>query len=204
VARPREFDETQVLDKITTLFWEKGYESTSLDDVFKATGIQKGSLYSCFGNKEKIFRMALNRYAENGPFHSFRDIESPLQRLSAFYTKLIADAVDQKRVRRGCFVFNSCLEFANGKDSLSSFVQKIGCRNETFFHALMNEAQEKGEISKKVSAKSAAERAHATAFTIREMSKFKPNRAFLADIANAFFDSVGAKESVPVEPSEMI
>lgn len=197
MARPREFDEDKVLDQITMLFWEKGFESTSLDDVISVTGLKKGSLYSCFGNKEKLFRLALDRYASNGPFRLLNEIESPLERLAMFYSKLVNDAVDQKKQRRGCFVFNSCLEFANKKGPLSSFVLNLGKRNEINFQNLMREAKEKGELPSRISVGTAAERAHATAFTIREMSKFKPDPAFLSDVANSFFESIGASIRIP-------
>jgi hypothetical protein len=75
---------------------------------------------------------------------------------------------------------------------LAALVSNIGKRNEAFFQALMKEAQEKGELSKKVSSSTAADRAHAMAFTIREMSKFKSDKKFLVDLANSFFESIGA------------
>lgn len=196
VTRPREFNEEKVLDKITMLFWEKGFESTSLNDIIDASGLNKGSLYSCFGNKEKLFQLALENYAVKGPFHPFQEFESPLQKLAAFYSKLVTVAVEHKQERRGCFVFNSCLEFANKKGRLASFVSNVGRRNESFFHELMNEAKGKGELSEKVNPTKAADRAHATAFTIQEMSKFKPDKEFLSDIANSFFESIGATERI--------
>lgn len=192
MARPREFDEKKVLDKIMNLFWEKGFKATSLEDIINVSGLNKGSLYSCFGNKEKIFQIALENYSSKGPFQILKEIESPLERLSLFFFRLIADGSDQKKQRRGCFVFNSCLEFANRKSPLASDVSNIGKRNETFFQALMKEAQEKGELSKKVNSSTAADRAYAMAFTIREMSKFKSDKKFLLDLAHSFFESIGA------------
>lgn len=199
MARPRAFKEEEVIFQIIQLFWEKGFESTSLDDVIRATGLQKGSLYSCFGNKEKLFRLALETYSCNGPFYVFKEIESPIGRLAKFYTKLISDANDRTKQRRGCFVFNSSLEFGNKKGSLSAYVANIGKRNEGFFHELMKEAKNKDEISSDINEHVAAERAHAAAFTIREMSKFKNDKDFLSDIANSLFYSIGAKERVFLE-----
>ena len=60
----------------------------------------------------------------------------------------------------------------------------------------MEEAVESGEISKKIDIKKASERAFATAFTIREISKFKPNEDFLSNIANSFFESIGSSERI--------
>jgi TetR/AcrR family transcriptional regulator, transcriptional repressor for nem operon len=196
MARPREFDEDEVIDLVTHLFWQKGYEGTSLDDIVTTTGLKKGSLYACFGNKEKLFRIALGNYAKKGPFYPFNRLKSPLKRLTSFYETLIRGAEDPKNQRKGCFVFNSSLEFGDKKDSLAAYVAEVGQKNEVFFFKLMEEANELGELSGKVSVEVAAGRAHATAFTIREMSKFKPNKPFLEDIANTLFESIGAKQRV--------
>jgi TetR/AcrR family transcriptional repressor of nem operon len=62
VARPREFDEDAVLDGALRTFWEKGYEGTSVEDLVQSTGLGRASLYGAFGDKEKLFLRALERY----------------------------------------------------------------------------------------------------------------------------------------------
>jgi len=66
IGRPREFDLDQALDRAVEVFWRQGYEGTSLGDLTNAMGISKPSLYAAFGNKEELFRKALDRYTE-GP-----------------------------------------------------------------------------------------------------------------------------------------
>jgi AcrR family transcriptional regulator len=63
-GRPREFDPDEVLERILCVFWEKGYEGTSLSDLTDAAGINRPSLYGAFGNKEEMFRKAFDRYAD--------------------------------------------------------------------------------------------------------------------------------------------
>jgi AcrR family transcriptional regulator len=61
-GRPRAFDRTAALDRATRLFWEKGYEATSISDLVKAMGIGSPSLYAAFGSKEALYAEALDHY----------------------------------------------------------------------------------------------------------------------------------------------
>jgi AcrR family transcriptional regulator len=66
MGRPREFDPDQALDTALQVFWRRGYEGASMADLTEAMGITKPSLYAAFGNKEELFRKALDRYVD-GP-----------------------------------------------------------------------------------------------------------------------------------------
>jgi AcrR family transcriptional regulator len=60
-------DRPGMLDRALRVFWTKGYKGASLEDLTQAMGINRPSLYAAFGNKEELFRRALDRYAEKGP-----------------------------------------------------------------------------------------------------------------------------------------
>src|SRR5256885_4867094 len=66
IGRPRAFDVDLALDRALQVFWRKGYEGASLSDLTQAMGINRPSLYAAFGDKEMLFRKALDRYA-SGP-----------------------------------------------------------------------------------------------------------------------------------------
>ena len=66
MGRPREFDVDKALEQALHVFWRQGYEGTSINDLTQAIGITKPSLYAAFGNKEDLFRKALDRYID-GP-----------------------------------------------------------------------------------------------------------------------------------------
>src|SRR5262252_5200929 len=66
MARPREFDLDATLEKAMQLFWSKGFEATSLDDLCEATGLSRSSFYAAFGDKRDILFQALRRYSEQG------------------------------------------------------------------------------------------------------------------------------------------
>jgi AcrR family transcriptional regulator len=65
MARPREFDEDEVLEQALHVFWDRGYEAASLADLQDATGLTKSSLYKAFESKEGLFRRVLDRYQRN-------------------------------------------------------------------------------------------------------------------------------------------
>jgi len=65
MGRHRQFDVDQALDAALRVFWSKGYEGASYADLTKATGVARPALYSAFGNKEALFRQALDRYYEH-------------------------------------------------------------------------------------------------------------------------------------------
>ena len=62
-GRPRCFDLEEALDRSLLLFWEKGFQNTSLDEIAEAVGVKKPSLYAAFGDKETLFRKVLQRYS---------------------------------------------------------------------------------------------------------------------------------------------
>ncbi|MGD9526508.1 TetR/AcrR family transcriptional regulator [Pseudonocardia sp.] len=62
MAGKRQFDEQQVLDRVTELFRHRGYAATSIDDLVRETGLSRGSLYSTFGGKAELFALVLERY----------------------------------------------------------------------------------------------------------------------------------------------
>jgi len=109
-GRPREFDTEKALDAALKVFWQKGYEGASLPDLTKAMGINRPSLYAAFGNKEALFRKAIDRYAEGPGGHVFEAMKEPtarkvVERLFCGTIELITGG----RNPRGCFMVQSAL-----------------------------------------------------------------------------------------------
>jgi AcrR family transcriptional regulator len=91
-GRPREFDTEKALDAALHVFWRKGYEGASLPDLTEAMGINRPSLYAAFGNKEELFRRALDRYVEGPASFVRKALEEPTAR--AVVERLFDRAVD--------------------------------------------------------------------------------------------------------------
>lgn len=85
-GRPREFDYDQALDQAMKVFWSKGYEGTSMPDLTEAMSMNRPSIYASFGNKEELFRKALERYSQNAVAFFREKLDKPTVReaLSAF------------------------------------------------------------------------------------------------------------------------
>ncbi|MBB3032430.1 TetR/AcrR family transcriptional regulator [Alteriqipengyuania lutimaris] len=79
-GRPREFDTDVALAEALRLFWQKGYEGTSLSDLTEAMGITRPSLYAAFGNKETLFRHALDLYEKDKLAYIGEAVEAPTAR----------------------------------------------------------------------------------------------------------------------------
>jgi TetR/AcrR family transcriptional regulator, transcriptional repressor for nem operon len=130
MGRPRKFDEAQVLQAARDEFWQKGYAATSLDDLMKATGLGKGSLYGAFGDKHQLFVKVLNDYAHetsDGVCEAIGRDERAIDVLRNFF--LPDPAVDSEgavKASRGCFLANSSTELA-ARDP-----EVIGCARATY------------------------------------------------------------------------
>ncbi len=79
-GRPREFDIDEALGQALRLFWQKGYEGASLTDLTEAMGITRPSLYAAFGNKEALFRQALDLYERDKLAYVREALEAPSAR----------------------------------------------------------------------------------------------------------------------------
>ncbi len=99
IGRPRGFDADEALERAMVVFWEQGYEGASLTDLTSAMGITKTSMYAAFGNKEELFRKALERYAEGPAAYGARALEQPTARGVA--TAFLAGSVAAS-TRPGC------------------------------------------------------------------------------------------------------
>src|SRR5258705_4119633 len=75
-GRPRTFDPDTALRQALDLFWERGYEGTSLNDLAEAMGIASASIYACFGSKENLFRKVMALYGTTSGEPPRREVEA--------------------------------------------------------------------------------------------------------------------------------
>lgn len=124
-GRPREFDLDQALDAALKVFWRKGYEGTSLPDLTEAMGINRPSLYAAFGNKEALFRRAIDRYEVGPAAHIAAALQQPTAREVARQLwwggiDLVTDAENP----RGCFLVQAALACADESEAIRKEVAR--------------------------------------------------------------------------------
>ena len=113
MARPRKFDPDSALARAMEAFWARGYEGTSLADLVAATGLNKGSLYATFGDKQRLYLAAIERYERanvEGTVAMLRDAADPAAAVAAVLDAVIAAA--ERRDRRGCLLCNASVDRA--------------------------------------------------------------------------------------------
>lgn len=128
-GRPRAFDPDVALDIALRIFWEKGYEGTSMADLTEGMGINKPSLYAAFGNKENLFRKALERYQEGSAGFIAEAVSAPTARevVQQFLTNA-AKALTNPDGPRGCLVVQSALSCGDAATPVKQTL--ISCRKD--------------------------------------------------------------------------
>jgi AcrR family transcriptional regulator len=119
IGRPRAFDIDKALDRALKVFWRKGYEGASLPDLTRAMGINRPSLYAAFGNKESLFRKAIDRYVEGPACHVSEALKEPTA--LAVVGRLLRGSVDlitDSRNPRGCFMVQTALACGDKADRI--------------------------------------------------------------------------------------
>ncbi|MFD9734593.1 TetR/AcrR family transcriptional regulator [Umezawaea sp. NPDC059074] len=105
MPRPREFDVDTALDRAVDVFWEHGYEGSSLVQLTEAMGINKPSMYAAFGDKRQLFEKAVQRYIATGPAWEMEAFELPTaHEAAATFLHRTVDVVTSDRHPHGCLV----------------------------------------------------------------------------------------------------
>jgi TetR/AcrR family transcriptional repressor of nem operon len=114
MARPREFDEHQVIENLMTVFWDKGYEAATMQDLVKASGLLKGSLYGAFGDKQALYLAALKHYNRTriqAGINMLNGEGSVRQKIARLFDNVI-ESTKRGLFAGGCLLCNASLEKA--------------------------------------------------------------------------------------------
>lgn len=188
MGRSREFDENVVLQKAMELFWEQGYEKTSLSDLVDHMGIHRRSLYDTFGDKHTLFLKTIDCYdklikdkIQAGILHT----ETAKQAIQFIFDFMIEGYEDRPW---GCLIVNSATEMALRDKEVEKKTEEAFMQTEQFLADLVRKGQQTGEFSCDYDAKVLAEILQNTLLGIRVHLRTSASKEKLHRIANFFLD----------------
>ena len=146
-GRPRAFDVDEALDRALEVFWRKGYEGASLADLTAAMGVNRPSLYAAFGNKEALFRKALDRYVEGPAAYVRAALAEPTARRVA--ERLLGESVERlsdPRNPRGCLMVQGALACGEAAESVRRELVSRRAAGEEAVRKRFERAQADGDL----------------------------------------------------------
>lgn len=147
MARKKEFDINDVLEKAITLFWEQGYEKTSLQNLVTHMGIHKRSMYDTFGDKHSLYLKALERCVDTTEENLREKAKNPIS-VKGTIRSLLESTLEYEEIdRKGCLVVNSATELALRDDNAAEQVKRNFDSTQEILFELIKLGQSTGELS---------------------------------------------------------
>jgi AcrR family transcriptional regulator len=146
MARPREFDEAEVIDAAERVFWTRGYDDTSVNDLLEATGLGRASLYSTFGGKDELLLRVLERYRQRLDALEGKLLLPPsgLAGLRAFFREAVelATCSDGK----GCLIVQTAGSAAARSRSVAKELDRLVAARRRALRRALQVARDRGEL----------------------------------------------------------
>jgi TetR/AcrR family transcriptional repressor of nem operon len=189
MARPKSFDEDAVLDQAAELFWERGYEGTSLADLETHLGLGRQSLYNTFGDKHGLFLKALDRYREHAGEKALGQLGGPEGGLKALrrYFEWAVEMLTSSDVRRGCLVTNTISELGSADSAALLRCNHSRDQLERAFRGSLAHAKAKGELPKSLDVEATATLLAIHNYGLHVMAKTGATRKQLLAAVEALF-----------------
>lgn len=184
MAGVKQFDRGEVLDRAMSLFWRRGYEATSIHDLVSATGINRGSIYATFGDKEGLFLAVLDHYGERiaKPLMAELDDPDPHRAIERMFDSIIRRTSDP-RFPRGCLNTNTSLGCLSTGDEITRKIAEGFGRQESALYRVLRRAQAEGLLRSAVEARALARFFMAVAQGLNVINKTVADPGVLQDIA---------------------
>lgn len=184
MGRSREFEENTVLQKAMELFWEQGYEKTSLNDLVEHMGIHRRSLYDTFGDKHTLYLKAIDFYGEFITARLYSEAsraETASQAIQFIFDYMIEGREDGPW---GCLFVNAATEMAPRDKEVEEKTEVAFMKAEHFLAELVRKGQQAGEFSNNFDADAMAEILHNTLLGIRVLIRNSASKEKMHRIAD--------------------
>jgi len=186
MARAKQFDERQALVSAMLVFWEKGYEATSIQDLEHAMGLHRTSIYNTFGNKRAIFERVMSCYKESVMSALFAELDTA-PNIREGVRKLLNSALDihfDEDNPGGCLVVLSILESGQHDEQAQASMQQTMQNLKSALQVRLSNAKKSGELSKDLNAGSTATTIATTLAGMMVMGKANFSKAALKKTVN--------------------
>jgi AcrR family transcriptional regulator len=146
-GRPTGFDTERALDVAMRLFWERGYEGTSIADLSQTMGIHPSSIYAAFGDKQALFALAARRYAEVPAQYMTRALEQPTFRgfVRAAFENTV-EFLSAKDHPSSCFTLTGAIACGVDTEPAKVVMRQMRLQNEAAIRARLLKARKAGEF----------------------------------------------------------
>jgi TetR/AcrR family transcriptional repressor of nem operon len=180
----KQFDMDEVLDRAMQAFWARGYQATSLQDLVKCTGINRGSLYSTYTDKRALFIAALRRYDSKYRRELLARLETEYEPREAIHQLFLAftSQISEEGGNRGCFLTNTALELAAHDPEVGRLVATSQQEIEAFFARMIKQGKAQGQIPANVKSAETARGLLASLIGLIVLTRSRPDRALLDSI----------------------
>ncbi len=151
MPRVEVFDRVHVLEKVKDLFWNKGFNGTSMQDLVDTTGLNRSSIYNSFGNKKALYELVLNQYQEEnkGFFkEALIQAKNPFEVIRYIFENCIDQIINDDQ-GKGCFNMNCTTEMSRSDKELKHFLTHRQEASIAFYRDLVEEGQQHGVINEK-------------------------------------------------------
>ncbi len=189
-GRPRSFDRDEALDKAVLVFWEKGYEGASIEDLRQAMGINPPSLYAAFGSKRNLFIAAIDHYAKtygSRPYAAFclePDVRKAVAKL--FESSILCTT--EKGKPRGCMIANVATVEAPRDTEIQNKLGGMFAQTDQAIADRIQDAQENGLTSRIHDPKTLANMVVSVTHSIATRARSGASPAELAKLADSFIE----------------
>jgi len=183
MAGVKQFDRNEVLDRAMSAFWQSGYQATSVQDLVDATGVNRGSLYSTFGDKCGLFLAVLDHYTERiaGPTMAALDDPDPRRAIERMFESIIRRNSDPAWPR-GCLDTNTSLECPRAGDIIGRKIAERVDQQESAIYRVLRRGQSEGSLDPKQNARAMARFFLGVAQGLNVVNKAAPDPARLKDM----------------------
>jgi TetR/AcrR family transcriptional repressor of nem operon len=186
MARTKDFNKEEVLEKALNIFWQKGYNGTSMQDLVDGLGISRSSMYDTYTDKYSLFIKALERYSEKAfqeLTRQFNGTASPKAAIKSIFQMIVDESLFDKD-HHGCFAVNACAENAPDDKTVTRIINENLKVAEEFFYQVIKKGQESGEIANRTDARALARFLINNISGIRIAAKAGVDKKVYEDIVN--------------------